>query len=426
MKGNMSMQYHKTQEYLQTSGEFRVETYVSGKNVKWSLFKEGKRGSIGKVIVQLRPCCDFHFAQHNELIGNVDVESKVSEQHSTAVSFSRCEEEPFVFLENVFVDRKFRGRNLATLMLKHCADYFFRLNQVHWFYQYIELEAEEDMDQFGKLVDLYLRNRYQVFRNSHAKEFKVLYNGDQTFRVVPMRKYLFKPVSLNAYKIASGLRSCPETKQSIDMVSRLRIETCKNNRLRMTMLEAMQFVNECYPGTLEKASRVSKVLREEGHPEWLQTVGFILSVGLLQNRLIWQMSFEDKKDIGSGFLPEWAHEDFSSLWKIDYESGSGLAPEMIWSCYEYLFTVLTGVRKNRKALSIPEEGLFAIRYFKVNYTQPEVSDQAKEVQFWVQTLRNADEKAEKELKTVQVHEPAQVSKVDEQLLTRFCPDIIAW
>mmetsp|Transcript_5121 Transcript_5121/g.6690 ORF Transcript_5121/g.6690 Transcript_5121/m.6690 type:complete len:455 (+) Transcript_5121:376-1740(+) len=433
--------------------QYRIEAYSSGKEVKWSLFATGKRASIGKIIVQLIPCCEEHFDLHNsqvERASSFDSECKDGSSHRSESETDifmtdcnvnmntetvSCHRAPYIFVENVFIDKRFRGRNLSSYMLQYCKSYFIGLNKSRWYYRYIELEAEEDMDHYGKLVDLYLRNGYQVLYGSDSKEFKVLYNGEQTFRVVPMRNFLFKPEPL-IFPLTNGVSSKLDNREELgdmkelhtfDFVQSMKEETVKRSRLKMTISDALIYLNELFPGSLRRATAISQEIEAAGHPEWLQFVGLIMGVGLLQNQLLWCAPFSqsDKKSIGQ-LLPLWAHADDCSSWAVK-DTAALRQDAMPWSCYEYLFTLLTR-GKNRRIHSIPLEGLETLRYFNVDIsdnTGGNILEEALGVQFWVGILRKCQKSAESKLKTESISQSKFEDK-HARLLDTFCPEVIAW
>lgn len=117
---------------------------ASGGEFKWVVFTPNKRASVGKLVALLK-------GQQG-------------------------------FIKSLSLIESLRGAGISLFLLEACKKYL----KEECGCGYVELDAEEDMTRFKKLVDYYRRAGFQ----ETVRPVRMLYNGDDTYRVVSMRCYL--------------------------------------------------------------------------------------------------------------------------------------------------------------------------------------------------------------------------------------------
>ena len=288
-------------EYLRSLLE--VRTVESADAVKFTLFVPPKRASIGKLIATTR------FVEH--AAGRVET----------------------ALIENVAVSLKFRGNGFGEYLLELCKVYFKQRHISHF-----ALEAEEDMARYGKLVRFYEVNGFQVSR-PEAKP-KLLYNGDQTLRVVNMEQVLQEP-----HEEPSGMPSTSSLPRfmSLRFAETMLQETLTHTRSRLTMKDALLLAEKLRPGVIARGVWLAMALEDGEHPEWLQAVGLIYGVGVIQGSFAWEAPITDTRlaFVKRVKLPSWALSDKDGPWNNKV----------------YLRAVLTARQDNRAKILLPPEGL---------------------------------------------------------------------
>ena len=262
---------------LAAQSEMRVDFLETGMELKWCIFTKGIRSSIAKIVV--------------------DPKNKGK---------NPMENQPTAHVVVVFVKPEFRGRGLGEKLLR-IAQRSLKENGFIW----LTLEAEEKVNLFGKLVGLYERCDFEIFP-VNAK-IALEYNDDECYRKVPMRCNLLTarlsnenvppqcynaPPSLSTSTTVSTSSLVPESYAYRDpfFVEELKREalrllgTCP---LHLDIPSAISWIElNSFPGSLEHAFRTACLLRNKGHPDWMELAGFLRHLGKIQERWItWHAPF---------------------------------------------------------------------------------------------------------------------------------------
>jgi ribosomal protein S18 acetylase RimI-like enzyme len=111
--------------------------------VKWCLYSDDKKGSVGKLVLIL----------DKKMISAT--------------------------LSTIKIDEKYRGKGFANDLIVRMKEYLIDEG-----YDNVVLYAEEDMNKFGKLVNFYKTFGFIVM--SKGTKFQMIHHEDQIFRRVPM------------------------------------------------------------------------------------------------------------------------------------------------------------------------------------------------------------------------------------------------
>ena len=325
-----------------------VKTCVTGKNIKFTLFVPPKRASIGKLIATTR---------------------------------EEGEEGWLVCIDNVAVNRKFRGNGFGAYLLQLCYAYFEQRNMHHF-----ALEAEEDMARYGKLVAFYEVNGFKVRRPQ--AQHRLLYNGDQTLRVVEMRR-----ISASSQRSVPAALSCDHLLNTPEFAAKMCEEATVCTRSRMSMKDALLMADSLCPGVIANGVSLATALEEEGHPEWLQVLGLIYAVGVVQAAFAWETPVVDTSlaFVKKVKLPKWA---------TTKETGP-------WSNFSYLGAILGTRMDNRSGSQLPREALSVFGEEPVGQN------------FWKSMLFQCAE-------TCESPAPSSLGDVHLRMLDMYFPELISW
>jgi GNAT superfamily N-acetyltransferase len=202
--------------------------------LKWLIFAEGKRASLGKLVAEAR----------------------------------RDTREAFV--KSIFLRPSLRGGGLSLALLEACKHYVRDELGCHA----LALEAEEDMARYGRLVALYERAGFRVLEG--VTTFKMLYSGDETYRVVPMRCGLLGASPAFAAFLFS-----------FSGAARLAEEARSLARMELGVWDALQRLGPP-EGALRRAVRFMGFAQDDGQPDWMQCLCLVEGLGRLQREWLWQ------------------------------------------------------------------------------------------------------------------------------------------
>mmetsp|Transcript_12630 Transcript_12630/g.24496 ORF Transcript_12630/g.24496 Transcript_12630/m.24496 type:complete len:389 (-) Transcript_12630:159-1325(-) len=272
--------------------ELRIERqeFSEAKEVRWLVFHASKRGAQGKLIAQLG-----------------------------------SEDDRKGFIKAISVRPKYRGHNLTQKMLEMCKDFMRDDLQ----YDFVWLEAEEDMSRFGKLVALYESAGFRVIETGGP--FKMLYNGDETFRVVPMGCELGLAVAKHLYTLAHALQR-RETVRSSDSLFKSVWDVLTSTR------------------GLAKAAKRMRLAESNGHPDWVQFLALIQHLGSLSSHASWEAAIENNSE-----------KPLSSVWLADLPPSASDA--MAIGCGSDVIDALTqlGTSETRPPQPAPHSGLESLQ-----------------------------------------------------------------
>uniref|UniRef100_A0A7S2RE40 Inositol oxygenase n=1 Tax=Mucochytrium quahogii TaxID=96639 RepID=A0A7S2RE40_9STRA len=275
-----------------------------GHEYKWLVFHQSKRGSIGKLLAEYK-----------------------------------CTDEgpnPDAFIKTISVRNAFRGRNLAIKLLETCKTYLSEDLGCTG----VCLEAEEDMSRHGKLVGLYKSAGFKVIPG--IKDFKLLYHGDEMYRVVPMRCELrpsdqaIVPWDVLSFSFAMELQN---------EVIQGEMRECLNV---WEMLERFELVNF--------AKKARSVCLSHGHPDWLQFLVILQLLAVVNEKLTWDSiggkTFTDKLDT----------VEFTNIQEPTSEQFVGLhRGQPVWNNDEYLYHVMM-----KNSLQLPRVALWMVRFRRMS------------------------------------------------------------
>lgn len=129
--------------------EFKIVMYNDENRCdikKWCLFNSKNKGSVGKIIVKLE-----------KNTGNI-------------------------FLSSLSIDEKYRKMGNSENLI-NCVKEYAKNNG----YYTITLIAEENMNNYGKLIKFYENNGFKV----NGKDINYIHHEDQIYRKVPMIHNIF-------------------------------------------------------------------------------------------------------------------------------------------------------------------------------------------------------------------------------------------
>ena len=300
----------------------------NGTELKWCIFSKGIRGSVGKIIVDL----------HGPLSAIVKV---------------------------VFVRKEFRGFGLGTVLMQHAQQALLANG-----FERLELEAEEDVGNYGKLVGLY--EHCGFFVTPGMKE-TYEYNGDQTFRKVHM--------TCNLHALRQPDENAVLGFEFAHAMHVEAVELSRTHPLRLTFMEALRAVDTVSPGSLSQALRSARYVRERGHPDWMELAAGLRFLGQVQYLFNdWRAPYAvavrattpdvaGRDDDGermqgapkSGPLPAWANPAVTSVVAPDrFPAGVGLDEVLVtWSEAELAYVLVN------HAGSAPHEMAQLLRYHRM-------------------------------------------------------------
>ncbi|GBG32523.1 Inositol oxygenase [Hondaea fermentalgiana] len=318
----------------------RVERQECGKEVKWLVFHEDKRGAQGKLVAQLHEC-------------------------GAAGEPTRAEERQG-FIKAVSVRPKLRGQNVALALLEMCKDFM----RDHLGYCCVLLEAEEDMARFGKLVGLYERAGFEVVDMPNGSSFKMLYNGDETYRVVPMRCNL---------RAQGGFLVSQMQRLSLVHALAKREATRSSTRCTISIWDALS-----RSGGLARATSRMRAAESCGHPDWVQFLALVQHLGAFSRQGDWGQPVaavegaDSLSDLWLAGMPattaqaaQAGCEEASIKLMGEVEANSGDQTELqaphldgvqpVWSDDEYLYTVF-----EKNACVLPSAFLHMLRFRRLD------------------------------------------------------------
>lgn len=232
------------------------------------------------------------------------------------------------------------------------------------------------------------------------------------------------------------------TYQTLDFVKAKRAEFLKRDRLKMSIWEAMEYLNKLVddsdPDTdlsqLQHLLQTSEAIRRDGHPRWFVLTGLIHDLGkilCLWGEPQWAV-VGDTFPVGCKYSDKIVYPEFFELnpdskeEKLQsrlgiYEEGCGLDNVMLsWGHDEYIYHVAKDF--------IPEEGLYMLRYHSFYAQHREkaydhlMSDHDREMFKWVDEFNKYDLYSKS-------HEPPDAVALRpyyEELIAEFFPKTLAW
>mmetsp|Transcript_25797 Transcript_25797/g.73067 ORF Transcript_25797/g.73067 Transcript_25797/m.73067 type:complete len:393 (+) Transcript_25797:34-1212(+) len=284
---------------------------------KWIVFTDGKRGSVGKLLAELKP----PGAREG-------------------------------FVKSISLRPNFRGKGTGLVLLEQCKAFFRdELGCLA-----VALEAEEDMDRFGKLVALYEKAGFRVVGDPAS--FKLLYHDEETLRVVPMRCGLAASAGGAAEGQPSGRFSRAFAAAMVD-------ECRRATRGNLTVWEALEEID-----AVPKAVHAARTAASLGHADWVAFLAIVHCLGGVAARWNWDATggspapvdasaagsvtwLADVQADLSAFLTEEEHSLFeagANAGAMAEEPHNPVARDPlqpVWSGNEYLFHVLS---KNEASL----------------------------------------------------------------------------
>ena len=373
---------------LASESEMRLDFMDNGSTeLKWCIFTKGLRGPIAKIIVDTRQL-------------TLQVENN----------------EPIAHIVNVFVRPEFRGKKLGEHLVR-LAQMAMRENGFVW----LTLEAEENVENHGRLVALYERCGFHIY--PVADKYPMEYNGDECFRKVPMRcklpdvSFPFEqeqqqqqhydaiesPPSMLTTTTTTGTNGSSSSSSIAPLISKFAsvqfVEEMKRESLQLLqacslnvdVINALDYIDQhIAPGIMEQAFRTGLLVRSLGHPDWMELAGYLRHLGRIQEKWTnWHVPFMvqivggneqrrvrghdddgasadeeetvDEPIVKSGPLPQELCEEGKPIRFIDPErySQQGVDESVLtWSPCEYAFLSLTFGNRS----SAPPEMAQVLRY----------------------------------------------------------------
>jgi GNAT superfamily N-acetyltransferase len=241
--------------------DFRVEFYDGATELKWCLFVDGKRGSIGKLITTILS----HF---------------VSESLTAKI-------------KSLFIKPQYRGLSLGLVLLDKC----LRHLSSHGFVA-VSLDAEEEVTRHGKLVSFYEGCGFAV--TAPLAKPRLMYNGDQCLRVIPMdcrlphcltKRHCDVDSMREAHCIVDDERSLLHVlrmRHTLRFVQRMEEECMGVSRAAMSLVEAMLACGSADPDFLARRLACMRFAKAAGQPDFVQLAVLIFSLGQIQRQFEWK------------------------------------------------------------------------------------------------------------------------------------------
>jgi len=266
--------------------------------------------------------------------------------------------------------------------------------------------------------------------------------GRSAFTREDKKKEEFRDYTADARASVREFYKLNHTYQTLDFVKAKRAEFLKRDRLKMSIWEAMEYLNKLVddsdPDTdlsqLQHLLQTSEAIRRDGHPRWFVLTGLIHDLGkilCLWGEPQWAVvgdtfpvgcKYSDKIVYPEFFELNPDHKNANLQTRLGiYEEGCGLDNVMMsWGHDEYIYHVAKDF--------IPEEGLYMLRYHSFYAQHREkaydhlMNDHDREMFKWVDEFNKYDLYSKS-------HEPPDAVALRpyyEELIAEFFPKTLAW